>query len=36
MRKDSLFDIPKNLPIPQDDGACSHLVNFKLPNILLS
>ena len=30
-----LLNLPKNLPIPQDDGKCKHLLNLKLPNIAL-
>ena len=32
----TLTDLPKNLPKPQDDGACDHLKNTKLPSISLS
>ena len=31
-----LFDLPKDLPIPQDDGACHHLVGMSLPKVELS
>lgn len=27
--------LPKNLPKPLDDGACSHLVGLKLPDLVL-
>lgn len=27
---------PGNLPVPQDDGACSHLLGFKIPSVSLS
>lgn len=30
-----LFDLPKDLPIPQDDGACDHLTGMLLPKIKL-
>lgn len=33
--RSSLLDLPQNLPIPQDDGQCRHLVGFELPNIEL-
>ena len=32
----TLTDLPKDLPIPSDDGACDHLQNTKLPSIKLS
>jgi peroxiredoxin len=31
-----LFDLPKDLPVPQDDGACDHLVGMTLPKIKLT
>lgn len=31
----SLTSLPKNLPIPSDDGACSHLIRLPAPNLLL-
>ncbi|MDC3332954.1 peroxiredoxin [bacterium] len=31
----SLNKIPENLPIPEDDGACDHLLGLSLPNIQL-
>ena len=34
-RKDNIYELPKNLPVPVDDGACSHLVGFPLPPIPL-
>jgi peroxiredoxin len=30
------FDLPTDLPVPQDDGAAQHLVGMRLPNIALS
>ncbi|KAF9691867.1 hypothetical protein EKO04_009941 [Ascochyta lentis] len=27
---------PSDLPVPQDDGACSHLTGFKVPSVSLS
>nr|MBC8295737.1 peroxiredoxin [Pelagibacterales bacterium] len=27
--------LPKNLPIPKQDGACDHLLNTKIPDISL-
>ena len=31
MRSDNLHELPKDLPVPQDDGACAHLAGVKLP-----
>lgn len=31
----SYQDLPDNLPIPEDDGACDHLMGSKLPNVAL-
>ncbi|MBC7713024.1 MAG: peroxiredoxin [Rhizobacter sp.] len=31
-----LFTLPENLPVPQDDGACNHLHNIKMPSINLT
>lgn len=31
----SLNQLPENLPIPEDDGACNHLYNLPLPSIWL-
>ncbi len=31
----SYLDLPENLPIPEDDGACDHLMGSRLPNIAL-
>ncbi len=30
---DNLFELPKDLPVPQDDGACRHLVGMRMPSI---
>ena len=35
MRSDNLYDLPKDLPVPQDDGACDHLEGMKLPAVSL-
>jgi peroxiredoxin len=32
-RRDNLHELPKNLPVPQDDGACDHLTGMTLPPI---
>ncbi len=34
-RTDSLDELPKNLPVPVDDGACDHLVGMRLPLVPL-
>jgi peroxiredoxin len=35
VRSDNLYELPKNLPVPQDDGACDHLAGTKLPAVAL-
>jgi peroxiredoxin len=35
MRSDNLYELPKDLPVPQDDGACAHLAGMRLPQIAL-
>lgn len=30
---ENLLNLPDNLPIPIDDGACSHLLNTRIPSI---
>ncbi|HYH41340.1 MAG TPA: peroxiredoxin [Burkholderiales bacterium] len=35
MRPDNLYQLPKDLPVPQDDGACSHLSGMRLPCVEL-
>lgn len=32
---DVISSIPANLPIPSDDGACEHLENMLMPDVLL-
>ena len=34
-RSDNLYELPKNLPVPIDDGACNHLVGMSLPSVPL-
>ncbi|MBE0669932.1 MAG: peroxiredoxin [Anaerolineales bacterium] len=34
-RSDNLYTLPENLPIPADDGACSHLTGSSLPSLAL-
>ncbi len=31
-----LTSLPDDLPIPEDDGACDHLINMKLPDLSLT
>ena len=31
----NLNQLPTDLPVPQDDGACNHLVGMTLPNVAL-
>jgi peroxiredoxin len=33
---ESFVELPKDLPVPIDDGACNHLLNQALPSMLLS
>jgi peroxiredoxin len=34
-RQDDLYELPKDLPIPLDDGACEHLTGLQLPSVPL-
>ncbi len=34
-RLDNLYEVPKDLPVPQDDGASAHLEGMRLPSIPL-
>jgi peroxiredoxin len=36
MRSDNLYELPKDLPVPVDDGACDHLRGMKLPSVPLA
>jgi peroxiredoxin len=35
VRQDNLYELPKDLPIPIDDGACNHLRGAQLPSVPL-
>jgi peroxiredoxin len=35
VRSDNVYELPKGLPMPQDDGACDHLTGMRLPSIAL-
>lgn len=34
-RKDNIYELPKDLPIPLDDGACNHLFGVQLSSVPL-
>jgi len=34
-RQDNIYELPKDLPIPIDDGACNHLPGMQLSSVLL-
>ncbi len=34
-RTDNLYELPKDLPVPVDDGACDHLSGMRLPSVTL-
>ena len=34
-RSDNLYELPKGLPVPVDDGACAHLTGLRLPSLSL-
>jgi peroxiredoxin len=34
-RTDNLYELPRDLPVPQDDGACDHLAGTRLPPVAL-
>ena len=34
-RTDDLYELPNDLPVPVDDGACNHLASTRLPSIPL-
>jgi peroxiredoxin len=36
MRTDDLLNLPPDLPVPEDDGACDHLVGMAMPPIALA
>ena len=35
-RSDNVMELPKDLPVPQDDGACKQLAGMKLPSLALA
>jgi peroxiredoxin len=34
-RNDNIYELPQDLPVPRDDGACDHLAGIQLPSIPL-
>src|SRR5215470_14908291 len=34
-RSDNLYELPANLPVPVDDGACGHLPGMSVPSVRL-
>ena len=34
-RTDNVMELPKDLPVPQDDGACDHLTGMMFPRVTL-
>jgi peroxiredoxin len=36
MHNDNLYELPADLPVPRDDGACEHLTGMRLPRVSLS
>ena len=34
-RSDNLYELPENLPVPTDDGACDHLPGLAMPSVSL-
>ena len=34
-RSDNVLELPANLPVPRDDGACDHLTGARLPSLAL-
>jgi peroxiredoxin len=35
VKRDDLYTLPKDLPVPVDDGACDHLAGMRMPQIAL-
>jgi peroxiredoxin len=34
-RSDNVYELPKGLPVPRDDGACAHLAGMRVPSLSL-
>jgi peroxiredoxin len=35
-RSDNVYQLPADLPVPEDDGACNHLAGMRLPPLALA
>jgi len=35
-RTDNILELPKDLPVPVDDGACDHLTGMRIPSVRLN
>ncbi len=35
-RRENIYELPRDLPIPQNDGACDHLVGLQIPSVQLA
>jgi peroxiredoxin len=35
VRQDSVYSLPPDLPVPEDDGACDHLAGMAIPPVIL-
>jgi peroxiredoxin len=35
-RPDNVYQLPPDLPVPEDDGACDHLTGMRLPPVALA
>jgi peroxiredoxin len=35
-RADNVYELPADLPVPADDGACAHLQGMRLPSVSLA
>lgn len=35
-RSDDVYELPPDLPVPEDDGACDHLAGMRLPSVPLA
>lgn len=35
-RTDNVYELPKDLPVPVDDGACDHLAGMRVPSVPLN
>ncbi len=35
-RSDNVYELPENIPVPTDDGACDHLPGMRVPSVSLT